>query len=789
MKRLLFISMLCLLGFTGLAQNSPIKGKVTDTSGKGISDVSVVLQGTTKGTSTDDNGNFTLNVTRGENTIVFSSVGFKTVKRKVNTNKSTKLNVVLQEDITMLSEAIIRTERKLQVNKLNIKSLEAPMTTHTVGHKLLELTNATNIEDAAKQVPGFTSVNRYGGFQFFTVRGFENFVLLYDGVRDERHNIARSSTTTNLANVERIEVLKGPSGDLFGHSALGGIMNIIRKKPSYVLKGNANVTVGSFNTANVTLGIGGPISDKLRFRVDAGRNKTNGFRNVGSLTRNASVMFDYTPTDNDKFELLLQYSNDDYDFDLGIPGTFDGKPVGKFNPKLNYSDPADFLTDVRKELQFNYTHRFNDNISLTNKFFITGNTIRYLGDEVFFVDPDGEHFHRRNYGGYHFDRIANTFGDQIDLSLKFNTGNVKHKAIVGSSFNYLNRKRYYDAITVTGPNHTNSANTLNISVTDPITSLGQEKTLTRSEMLIQKDLVAAVYLQDWITFSDKFKVLLGARYDHYDNNFTPKSLITNLAEESKASQGNFTYRAAVSYQPVKDFLTIYGSTSSFFKPVRNHGHRNGKLFKPESGYQAEGGVKMEIKDKLHLTLSGFHIKKKNLVLGHSAQTQAPAATSNGFELDIETQPVKGLFAKFGYTFVNAKFVDAVGENAYLQDKAPLWSPKNQANLWLNYEFSNKLNGLGLGFGANYVDKTFQDAGNKTWIPAYTVLNGVIYYQTKNNIKISFNVDNLANTLYYSSSLGAGDLWDYEEGFGYQMPAQQIYPGKERNFKLSISYEF
>lgn len=96
--------------------------------------------------------------------------------------------------------------------------------------------NVFDIGDAVKSVTGVRPINRYGGFQTFRIRGFNNFVMLVDGVRDERHNISTSAPSTNLANVERIEVLKGPAGVLYGHSALGGIINIVRKKNLHINK-------------------------------------------------------------------------------------------------------------------------------------------------------------------------------------------------------------------------------------------------------------------------------------------------------------------------------------------------------------------------------------------------------------------------------------------------------------------------------------------------------------------------------------------------------------------------
>ena len=114
-------------------------------------------------------------------------------------------------------------------------------------------------------VAGINPVKQYAGFQFFNVRGFDNFVILNDGVRDERHAITQSAPVANFANVERIEFLKGPSGDMFGHFALGGIINIVRKKTTKTTQGEAKFTIGSYNTYNAMVGVGGAISDKLGY--------------------------------------------------------------------------------------------------------------------------------------------------------------------------------------------------------------------------------------------------------------------------------------------------------------------------------------------------------------------------------------------------------------------------------------------------------------------------------------------------------------------------------------------
>lgn len=211
MKNKFFTVLLCLYSLTSMAQNITITGTVTDEGNVPIPGVSIVLENTSTGTATDFDGKYTLQVPQDGQALLFSAIGFRTIKKDISAQQNQVLNVRLQEEITQLTEATIKMERRLKVNKLNIKNLEAPMTTHTISAKLLDQMDITNIEDASKSIAGLHSVNRYGGFHFFNIRGFDNFVLLYDGIRDERHTITRSAPVANFANVERIEMLKGPS--------------------------------------------------------------------------------------------------------------------------------------------------------------------------------------------------------------------------------------------------------------------------------------------------------------------------------------------------------------------------------------------------------------------------------------------------------------------------------------------------------------------------------------------------------------------------------------------------
>ncbi|CAM1343185.1 TonB-dependent siderophore receptor [Tenacibaculum amylolyticum] len=779
MKRLVLCSVFLLLANFAIAQsNTTITGTVKDAkTGKSIPDVSIIIQNLTKGTTTNANGNYTITLPENYTTLRFSKVGYQTLQKNIsNNNAKQPLLVFLQKQDIALDEVTITSKQKklkdqvLNVGKLPVKDIDAPITTNSVDSKLIQLRNVTDLGDAVKSATGVRPINRYGGFQTFRIRGFNNFVLLIDGVRDERHNISTSAPTTNLANVERIEVLKGPASVLYGHSTLGGIINIVRKKPTANDQGGFSASYGSFDTYNLSAGFGGAISEKLRYRTDFGMTRTNGWRDYGVATNNGSITFEYTPTDKDIFEFYAQANNDTYDTDTGIPVDDDGSLVPGMNPETRYNDPQDYLKHKRFDFQLKYTHEFNANFKLTNHLSYSDDDIDYLSTELLVFNSTKDSL-RRDFPFY-FNHQTKTIQNQLDLSYTTTTGSIKHKILVGNSFSYLDRKTFRGSVIGPGTFTT-------IAIQNPILNQGHIEPVDE-RVDVTNETVSGFYVQDWLEFSDKFKALVGLRYDIFDGTYyrdmidNDRNIITN-GDRTNIPSDAFTYRAGLVYQPIKNALSIFGSYSNYFKPSRRIAP-DGTIFDPEKGYQIEGGFKFQKNHLFAATVSTYYMLKNNIVERTNVNDfqQIGEADSKGFEIDIESQPLKGLYVKTGYAFVDAK-VRSYSET--LQTIAPgnqlRFAPKNSAHFWVNYDFQTPtLKGLGIGLGGNYVGSNYTNSANTFELPAYTTLDGTIYYQAK-KIRVGFNLNNITDELYFTDAI-----------YG-----NQFFVGQGRNYKVNISYTF
>ncbi|MCE7040839.1 TonB-dependent receptor [Dyadobacter sp. CY312] len=754
-------------------QLGTVSGFIQTENGEPLVGIHVRLENTPFATITDDGGQFELrNVPAGKYTFLTSGVGYNAKKEniEVKNKNETVLQYKLNSQTNELSEVVISSVRSKSfssVNKIDVPLRDLPLSTSSVTVKTIEQRGADDLGEAMKNATGIRANNTYGGFQHFTVRGFSNFVLLVDGVRDERHNISTSAPNTNLANVESIEVLKGPASVLFGHSALGGIINIARKRPTANLKADFSAAYGSFNTRRIRAGAGGPINDKLRYRVDFGMSDTDGYRHSGSTTNNGYFALEYTPTDKDLFYLTVGANKDIYDTDAGIPMLEGSKPAPGLNVNTRYNDPQDFLKHTRYDFQLKYVRQIGENLRLSNQISYYDDNINYFSTEELTYNATLDSITRSF--PYYFNHLTKPLQNQLELTYDFNTGRVEHKLLAGYSLSVLDRKTY-------NANMYGPGQFVTIPINNPIANqgfLGYKTTNYRATM----ENVHGIYVQDFIKISDKLKGLAGLRYDifngtYYTNKVDENRNVTEEGPESTISKSALTYRLGLVYQPT-DVLSVYGSYSTYFKPSRRVAP-NGETFDPETGYQGELGSRLKVSRKWSGNLSFYYMRKNNQLesLPGGILRRVGSAESKGFEAEIQGNPIAGLDLTAGYTFSEAKYLPhSGGENNAVANNRTAFAPKNMLNIWVNYELQNSvLKGLNFGAGANYMDETFTNSTNTYVLPAYTVVDAAIGYRV-GRVGIRLNVNNAFNEKYFANAIFAN----------------QFSPGATRNFLVSVKY--
>ena len=765
----------CLLISTaGFSQHfGTINGSIQNETGEPVIGIHVRLEGTSFATITNESGRFEIkNIPAGSYTFLASGIGYEAKKENIDIkrNELTLLQYKLNSKTNELSEVVISSglNRSFNsVNKIDVALRDMPITTSRVSVKTIEQRGADDLGEAMKNTTGVRANNTYGGFQHFTIRGFSNFVLLVDGVRDERHNISTSAPNTNLANVESIEVLKGPASVLFGHSALGGIINIARKRPTANFKADFSAAYGSFNTRRMRAGAGGAISDKLRYRVDFGMSDTEGYRHSGSNTNNGYLALEYTPTDKDLFYLTIGANKDIYDTDAGIPMLTGSKTIPGLDVNTRYNDPADFLKHARYDYQLKYVHTFNERLKLSNQISYYDDNINYFSTEELTPNATLDSINR-SYPFY-FNHLTKPLQNQLELTYEFNTGRIEHKLLVGYSLSLLNRKTYNGDVYGPGKNAT-------VAISNPVLNQGYINFTDRNYRATMEN-VHGIYVQDWIKITDNLKALAGLRYDIFDGTYYTDLIdadrnVTEKGAKSTLSKAALTYRAGLVYQPIEP-LSIYGSYSTYFKPARRVAP-NGETFDPETGYQGEVGSRLELSSRWSANLAFYYMRKNNQLeaLPGGMYKRIGSAESKGFEAEISGSLLPGLDVTAGYTYSKAKYLPyKTAEINPAADKRVAFAPTNMLNAWLNYELqTTALKGLSIGAGANYMSETFTTSANNYALPGNTTTDIAIGYRV-GRVGLRFNINNVLNEKYFANA-----IFD-----------NQFSPGPTINFLLSLKY--
>lgn len=669
-----------------------------------------------------------------------------------------------------LSAVTISTAQRVSftgINKIGVPVRDVPLTTSAISARTLEQRGIDDLGDAMKNATGVRANNTYGGFQHFTIRGFNNFVLMVDGVRDERHNISTSAPSTNLANIERIEVLKGPASVLFGHSALGGIINMVRKRPTREQRADFSATYGSFNTRRMRAGAGGPLSKTLSYRVDVGFSETDGYRQSGVNTNNAYLALEYTPTARDNFYFTVGANKDKYDTDAGIPMLEGGKVAPGMNVNTRYNDPADFLKNTRYDFQLRYTHQFSEALQLSDQLSYSDDNIDYFSTEELSFNEALDSLTRSS--PLYFNHLTKPLQNQLELTYTTKTGDIEHKLLVGYSLSILDRKTYNGNIFGAGLYST-------VSVQNPVLNQGNLD-YYHTQYRATEETVHGLYAQEWLKFSEKLKALVGVRYDifrgtYFTNKVDRADHVTDKGAKTNIPSSAFTYRAGLVYQPT-EMWSVYGSYSTYFKPSRRVAP-NGETFDPEDGYQTEVGTRLELGNTWALNGAVYYMRKNNQVesLPGGVYKRVGSADSKGYELEFQGSPLTGLDVNAGYTFTVAKYRPFADDHVNaVAGKTVALAPKHMANVWVNYQLQHTvLRGLSAGIGANYMSDTYANSNNTYVLPAYTVIDAAIGYQI-GRVGLRLNVNNVANEKYFANVI----------------ITNQFYPGATRNYLLTLKY--
>ena len=642
--------------------------------------------------------------------------------------------------------------------RTNTPIRDVPQSIQVVPQQVLEDRRVTRLEEALRSVSGVNqTTSSLSTFEQFNIRGFESVDILRNGLRD--------STNTQVPNesalIERVEVLKGPASVLFGQGSPGGVINIVTKRPEREPFYAVDFTAGSYNFYRGTVDLTGPLNAdrNLLYRLNFSYQNSESFLDFAETERLlVAPAFSWAISDRTKLTLQGEIVRSSFPNPRGLPaiGTVRSNPNGRIPINRNIAEPGEDFIDNRVErVGYELEHQFSQNWSLRNAFRLT---LYSYDQDSFFptgLEPDGRTLNRGYTTG------TSSTDTQIfttDLVGNFSTGSIEHKLLVGVELFRENLFKNRFDIGDIAP--LDLFNPVYGSPLGPVTFSLDNATLTQS---------AGFYIQDQISLLDNLKLILGGRFDLYEQKLTDKLADTRTEQSEQA----FSPRVGIVYQPIQP-ISLYASFTRSFNPVSGTGFNN-TLFQPEEGTQYEVGVKAEfLEGRLSSTLAFYQLTRQNVLTPDPRDANFSIQTgeqrSRGIDLDISGEILPGWRITSSYAYTDARIVE---DNALAIGNRINNVPQHSASLFTTYEIQKgNLQGLGFGLGLFYVGEREGDLDNSFSLPSYLRTDAAIFYR-RGNLRAALNVNNLFNVRYFESTNGA----------------LRVYPGAPLTVQGTVGFEF
>ncbi|MEH3115033.1 TonB-dependent receptor [Pedobacter terrae] len=798
-----FVTLLCFA-----QQPATIKGTVNTSDGKPAAYITIGLKGKGLGNVTNDKGIFEIQrVKPGSYVLRASGVGIQSIEKSVtiNAGENKTVDFTISQNSNQLNEVNINKGKANKygapnsdyVAKMLISNLENPQVYTTITKETFNDQLIFSVDDATRNAVGiqkmWESTGRGGdGGAYYASRGFIVQSKL-------RNGIAGNVTSRNdAANIESVEVIKGPSATLFGSTltSYGGLINRITKKPFEGLGGEVTYSAGSYDLNRVSTDFNFPV-DKVSHiyaRINASYNYKGSFQqNVFDRGFFVAPSLAYKVNDKLDFTFDAEIANGSNTLKPFVFFYFPVKDLG-FDRADQAGIPYDksFTGGVMKQ-KYNSTtffgqanYKFNKNWSSHTSFSSSYSFSNGRGTYLFLVPNNypplgnptaapGADFISRADQSTDNSKLFN-YEVQQNFNGTFNLGSIKNRLVLGLDYLRQNSDQLFysiDSFDLTNKNGT-GANYNNFTETNLAAFYAAIPNVPKYPYNFKTNTYSA-YASDVINLTDRLIALAAIRVDRFDNK--GNSDRAGSVPQGAYKQTVFSPKFGLVFQPIKDQLSLFANYQNGFNNLNGIDYK-GEAFKPEQANQIEGGVKSNLFDgKLTGSVSYYYIKVKDIVRGYNGDPSNPNAQiqdgnkiSKGIETEIIANPLNGLNIIAGFAYNDNHLQNASPDVEGRRDAYS--AAPYSANLWISYKFAaGSLRGFGLGAGGNYAsdNKIVNSVSQGVFIlPAYEVFNASVFYDYP-RFRIGAKVDNFTNQKYWTgySTMNPQDLRTFTGSVTYK----------------------
>lgn len=659
-------------------------------------------------------------------------------------------------------------ERPLNTGtRLGLTSMETPASVEQIDRRQLDERGDETILDAVSRATGISESPHPGnGGAELSARGFvgtSSVTQLYDGVRP--YGAIGVTYPFDTWAIDHIDVLRGPASVIYGEGAIGGIVNVVPKKPTRTpIEREIRLGIGTERTARLAFGSGGAINDKLSYRFDVSGNRSANWVDSGNsrdLSVSGALRYDITPELNVTASYAQGYQHPMEYF--GIPlvnGAFDRSLVKK---NYNVSDSLISYRDSWATLAA--TWQPSDNLSVTSTLYRMKSNRHWKDAEYYSYIPSSGLIERSSYTEIFHDQEQ--IGNVTYATLESGVSGMRNTASAGVEFNHTTFQ------------HDNNSPYGGESFVDPYNFdpglfINQAGTLPKYRTQANQ---YAFFAEDRLAITPRWSIVGGLRYDHASVN---RDDLINGGAFTKVFP-NTSWRIGSVYD-ITPTLAVYGQYSVAADPLSSLLMLNASKanFTLATGRQIEVGIKQSfLNGKADWTLAAYRIVKNNLVtadpLNPNNSIQVGQQSSRGIEATLGAEVARDWRIDANVSILRAKYDDfdeSTGSGVVSRaGNVPVSAPQRLANLWVSWRFLQEWTGIA---GLKYVGKRYADTANQIEMPSYTTVDLALAWKPRKNTTVTARAYNVFNRHYVQSAY-------YDE--------TQFLLGNDRRLELLVNYRF
>lgn len=633
-------------------------------------------------------------------------------------------------------------KRSVSATKTDTPIIETPQSISVITADRIRDQGSLTIQDSLRYVSGMRG-EAYGfdsRGDFSLVRGVSPTIFL-DGLQQSVGSY--TNTRTDPFTLERVEVIKGPSSMLYGQSSVGGLLNLVSKRPQAERRNELQLQYGSFDRKQIAFDSTGPLDDDgtLLYRVVAiGRDSQT---QVDHTQDNRLVfMPSLTWRPNEQFEwtLMANVQKDDGGTTSGfLPhrGTVLSAPYGEIGSERFVSEPGfDEYDTEQKALTSQMSWRVDDTWTLRQNLRWQKSKVSY---QTMYGWPPVLGADDRTVN-----RVWSVSKPEVTIwtadhqaESRFDTGALQHTLLMGVDYRHA----------VTDSRSARGVATP-LDLYDPVYGTFDPSGITLSDVPQQRAVQKGLYVQDQVRL-DRWLMTLGLRKDWAE---------TRVEDGNRQKDDAVTGRVGLTYL-FDNGVAPYISYSESFTPIIGLNTITQQSYKPLEGEQWELGIKYQpVGSNTLLTAAVFDLREKNRQMPDPANPlstiQAGEARVQGLELEglVEVDPNWDLIATYSYLDSEV----AKGPPAQ-QGKRIASVPEHMASLWSQHRFSVAgISGFSAGAGVRYVGASW-DGTDSLKTPSTTLFDAMLGYAYQ-DWSFTLTATNLEDETYYTTCLSRGDCF-------------------------------